>query len=527
MESAQIWKGRKSAFGATGRVADYICMDGTVPTSKLPEALRRTGEICASYGLRVANVFHAGDGNMHPLILYNVNDEARAGKGRGRGRGRSEDVRRSRRLPDRRAWGRRREARSDGATSSPKPSSPSRKECAPCSIPTGGSTRPRCSRWAGERHERSDARARRRKRRRRAGRAARAKRRRLDIVGGGTRAGLGRPREGAARCRARALAGIVFHEPAEMTLRAKAGTPLSDVEAALAAHDQMLPFEPMTLARSMERRGEPTVGGLVATNAFGPAPDQRRRRARQPDRPAPRQWARRSNHSGGRVMKNVTGLDLVKLNCGAHGTLGLITEATFKLLPRPEAEATHRHSPARRRARDRGDDAARSARPSASPAQRRSRRHGTRILAHPAARSRASQNRSTIARSGCIALLAEFGAKHVLTGEDSRALWRAIRDAEFLAEPRERAVWRVNSRPRARADFVAGLGARALAHCYDWGGGLVWVATRAARRRAAVARRARAARRPRDADARAATRCAPRSTCSSRCRRRSTRSAAA
>ena len=76
MESALIWKGRKSAFGATGRIADYICMDGTVPTSRLPEALRRTGEICAKYGLKVANVFHAGDGNMHPLILYNVNDAA-------------------------------------------------------------------------------------------------------------------------------------------------------------------------------------------------------------------------------------------------------------------------------------------------------------------------------------------------------------------------------------------------------------------------------------------------------------------
>jgi glycolate oxidase len=76
MESAQIWKGRKSAFGATGRIADYICMDGTVPTGRLPEALRRVGEICAEAGLRVANVFHAGDGNMHPLILYNVNDPA-------------------------------------------------------------------------------------------------------------------------------------------------------------------------------------------------------------------------------------------------------------------------------------------------------------------------------------------------------------------------------------------------------------------------------------------------------------------
>jgi len=74
LEAAMIWKGRKSAFGATGRIADYICMDGTVPTGQLPEALRRVGQICAEEGLRVANVFHAGDGNMHPLILYNCND---------------------------------------------------------------------------------------------------------------------------------------------------------------------------------------------------------------------------------------------------------------------------------------------------------------------------------------------------------------------------------------------------------------------------------------------------------------------
>ncbi|MGD0723550.1 MAG: FAD-linked oxidase C-terminal domain-containing protein [Roseiarcus sp.] len=80
MESAQIWKGRKSAFGATGRVADYICMDGTVPTGRLPEALQRVGEICAGHGLRVANVFHAGDGNMHPLVLYNCNDPVQQAK---------------------------------------------------------------------------------------------------------------------------------------------------------------------------------------------------------------------------------------------------------------------------------------------------------------------------------------------------------------------------------------------------------------------------------------------------------------
>jgi glycolate oxidase len=74
METAAIWKGRKSAFGATGRLADYICMDGTVPTGQLSHVLKRTGEICAAAGHRVANVFHAGDGNMHPLIMFDIND---------------------------------------------------------------------------------------------------------------------------------------------------------------------------------------------------------------------------------------------------------------------------------------------------------------------------------------------------------------------------------------------------------------------------------------------------------------------
>lgn len=75
-EAAAIWKGRKSAFGATGRVADYICMDGTIPTGQLPFVLRRIDEIVKSYDLRVANVFHAGDGNLHPLVMF---DSAKPG----------------------------------------------------------------------------------------------------------------------------------------------------------------------------------------------------------------------------------------------------------------------------------------------------------------------------------------------------------------------------------------------------------------------------------------------------------------
>lgn len=72
-EAARIWLGRKSAFGAMGQINDYMCLDGTIPVSQLPYVLRRISELSADYGLSVGNVFHAGDGNMHPLILYNAN----------------------------------------------------------------------------------------------------------------------------------------------------------------------------------------------------------------------------------------------------------------------------------------------------------------------------------------------------------------------------------------------------------------------------------------------------------------------
>ena len=74
-ESLAIWKGRKGAFGAVGRISpDYLCMDGTIPTSQLPFVLRRIGEMSTEYGLGVANIFHAGDGNLHPLIMFDANE---------------------------------------------------------------------------------------------------------------------------------------------------------------------------------------------------------------------------------------------------------------------------------------------------------------------------------------------------------------------------------------------------------------------------------------------------------------------
>ena len=149
----------------------------------------------------------------------------------------------------------------------------------------------------------------------------------------------GRARRGAG-CRPPAMSGIVFYAPAEMTLCARAGTTIAAIEAAIAEHGQMLPFEPMRPRALWGSDAEPTLGGMVATNLSGP---------RRPSAGAVRDGVLGLSSStasaetircGGRVMKNVTGLDLTKLNCGAHGTLGVLTEATIKLAPRPEAETT-------------------------------------------------------------------------------------------------------------------------------------------------------------------------------------------
>ena len=74
-ESLAIWKGRKGAFGAVGRISpDYLCMDGTIPTGQLPYVLRRIGEMSGAVWAGVANIFHAGDGNLHPLIMFDANE---------------------------------------------------------------------------------------------------------------------------------------------------------------------------------------------------------------------------------------------------------------------------------------------------------------------------------------------------------------------------------------------------------------------------------------------------------------------
>lgn len=298
----------------------------------------------------------------------------------------------------------------------------------------------------------------------------------LEIAGGGTKRGLGRPTQTAATLSLGRLTGITLYEPAELVIAAKAGTPLAEVEAALAEGGQRLPFDPPRLSALWG--GDParaTIGAVVAANLSGP------RRVHAGAARDSLIGVRLVNgrgeivKNGGRVMKNVTGYDLVKLMAGAFGTLGVLTEVTFKVLPRPETEATLVFAGLAD-----ADAVACLSAGLGSPWEVTGAAHIPAADGRPAEtllRMEGFEGQMAYRAQALAGHLAAHGAPPVLRGEASAARWRAIGELDPLGDVAGRAVWKLSTAPARGAAVAAALRGAGISRLFlDWGGGLVWAA---------------------------------------------------
>lgn len=309
----------------------------------------------------------------------------------------------------------------------------------------------------------------------------------LEIVGHGSKRGIGRPLQCEHTLDLSKLSGVTLYEPAELVLSAKAGTPLAEIEKLLADNRQQLAFEPMDYGPLFgQASGRGTIGGALAANLSGP----RRLKA----------GAARDHilgihavsgrgeafKSGGRVVKNVTGYDLSKAMAGSWGTLAAVTDVTFKVLPAAETETTLA-------VRGLLDDHAVAAMALAlgSSAEVSSAAH----LPYPAVAAIADgslgSDAATLLRvegfgpsvayrmETLKSLLKNAGPLEELAVEPSRKIWRAIRDCEPFAGG-GKPLWRVSMGPSAGHEMVMALRMQAAVSAfYDWQGGLVWLSMEA------------------------------------------------
>ncbi len=244
--------------------------------------------------------------------------------------------------------------------------------------------------------------------------------------------------------------GIVDYEPSELVITARCGTPLSEVEATLAAHDQFLAFEPPLFG------ADPTIGGVIAAGLSGP---------RRAYAGAARDFVLGTRlltaqgellRFGGQVMKNVAGFDVSRLLCGSLGVLGVITEVSLKVLPRPQLEETLRLEL------------------SAGAAVEAFNRWAGQPL--PLSGAAWSEGSAWVRLSGAAPAVRAAGARlggELVAADAARAFWQALRDLQ-LPQLRHEALWRV-SLPAATPPLA--LPAEPV---IDWGGAVRWYANVAA-----------------------------------------------
>lgn len=306
----------------------------------------------------------------------------------------------------------------------------------------------------------------------------------LEIVGHGSKRGIGRPSQTAHVLDLSRLTGVTLYEPEELVLSARAGTPLAEIEELLRGRGQELAFEPMDYGRLFGAEpGRGTIGGALAANLSGP---RRLKAGAARDHIlgiAAVSGRGEAFKAGGRVVKNVTGYDLSKAMAGSWGTLAVVTDVTFKVLPAAETETT---------VAIRGliDDDATAAMALAmgSSAEVSSAAHLPESVAARIADSALGGGPATLLRvegfgpsvayrvDALHGLLKNAGAIETIEGEASRAIWRDIRDCAPFADGTMRPVWRVSMTPGAAASFVLALRMEAGADAfYDWQGGLVWL----------------------------------------------------
>ena len=289
----------------------------------------------------------------------------------------------------------------------------------------------------------------------------------FEIIGTGTKRGLGRPVQAGRTLDMSAFAEIAAYEPEELILEAGAGTRLAEIDALISARGQQLAFEPPDLSRLLGSDHSGTLGGLMACNLAGPR--RIKAGAARDHVLGIRGVSGRGEvfKAGARVVKNVTGYDLPKLMTGSYGTLAALTTITVKVLPRPETEETILVEGL--------DNAAAVSIMSLamqSPCEVSGAAHvpdeGTYLRLEGIAASVAAR-RDALAR-----LLSR--PVQVLAAKASASVWQRIRDALPLADTQERHVWRLSVTPSDAPDLLAKLRERLdLRYLLDWAGGLVWL----------------------------------------------------